>query len=279
MTAKEYLMLDKEMEIRKRLISDYHLVKSMGYTVLGVFLQGSQNYGLDYEGSDIDTKVIVIPSFDDIILNHRPVSHTHILPSNEHVDLKDIRLMHDCFHKQNINFLEILFTQYRMMNSEFYDLYRPMFDNAEEIANYNNYAKLNCLCGMIYEKAKAMEHPYPTLIEKIEKYGYDPKQLHHIVRCSIFMSNHFMNDGTFRDCLWSDETTRSQLIGIKKGDKTLEEARLIRDRHVSFAKWFHDDYFSKHELQLNKKAEEIMNQCLHGVIAASLKKELLKEEE
>jgi hypothetical protein len=29
--------------------------------IVGVFLQGSQNYGLDYEGSDIDTKCIVLP--------------------------------------------------------------------------------------------------------------------------------------------------------------------------------------------------------------------------
>ena len=240
------MMLDKEMEIRKRLISDYYLIESMGYTVLGVFLQGSQNYGLDYEGSDIDTKAIIIPSFNDIILNKKPV--------------------------------KILFTQYRMMNPKFYDLYQPMFSNAEEIANYNNYAKLNCLCGMIYEKAKAMEHPYPTLVEKIEKYGYDPKQLHHIVRCSIFISEHFGSGRPFGDCLWAHDYTRFQLIDIKRGSKTLEEARLIRDHHVSFAKWFHDDYFSKHELQLNKKAEEIMNNCLHDVIAANLKDELLKGE-
>ena len=26
--------------------------------IVGIFLQGSQNYGLDYEGSDVDTKLI-----------------------------------------------------------------------------------------------------------------------------------------------------------------------------------------------------------------------------
>lgn len=272
-------MTEKDRKIRDRLISDYKLVESMGYTVLGVFLQGSQNYGLDYEGSDIDTKVIIIPSFDDILLNRRPVSHTHILPSNEHVDLKDIRLMHDCFRKQNINFLEILFTRYRMMNPKFYNLYQPMFDNAEEIANYNNYAKLNCLCGMIYEKAKAMEHPYPTLIEKIEKYGYDPKQLHHIVRCSIFYAQHFIEGKSFGRCLYiEDNELRNQLLEIKKGSRSLEEARELRDRLNKFAKEFHDAYFSTEQLKLNKKAEEIMNNCLHDVIAANLKDELLKGE-
>ena len=37
--------------------------------IVGVFLQGSQNYGLDYEGSDVDTKLIVVPTFKDICLN------------------------------------------------------------------------------------------------------------------------------------------------------------------------------------------------------------------
>ena len=31
--------------------------------IVGVFCQGSTNYGLDCENSDIDTKCIVVPSF------------------------------------------------------------------------------------------------------------------------------------------------------------------------------------------------------------------------
>ncbi len=85
--------------IQQRIESDYKYVESLGYKVLGVFLQGSQNYGLAYEGSDIDTKCIVLPSFEDFCLNKKPTSTTLILPSNEHIDLKDIRLMFDCFKK------------------------------------------------------------------------------------------------------------------------------------------------------------------------------------
>lgn len=113
----------KYEKIMKRLRSDYSYVTSLGYTVLGVFLQGSQNYELDYDGSDIDTKAILIPSFKDFIMNNKPVSTTLILPSNEHIDIKDIRLFMDCFKKQNINFIEILFTQYKVMNPEFEALY------------------------------------------------------------------------------------------------------------------------------------------------------------
>jgi hypothetical protein len=54
--------------------------------IVGCFLQGSQNYGLDYVGSDVDTKLIVVPSFKDICLNRKPVSTTHVRANDEHTD-------------------------------------------------------------------------------------------------------------------------------------------------------------------------------------------------
>lgn len=106
---------------------------------VGLFLQGSQNYNLDYEGSDIDTKAIMLPSFSDFVLNAKPLSTTHIMENNEHVDFKDIRLMFDCIKKQNVNFVEILFTPYSIINPEYADLFQPVLDAREEIARYNNY--------------------------------------------------------------------------------------------------------------------------------------------
>lgn len=87
--------------------------------IVGIFLQGSQNYGLDYEGSDVDTKLIVLPSFDDVVFNRKPVSTTHVRSNDEHIDWKDIRLYMDTFVKQNLNFLEILFTDYSIINPEY----------------------------------------------------------------------------------------------------------------------------------------------------------------
>ena len=95
--------------------------------LFGLFIQGSQNYGLDiytdeYK-SDIDTKAIVIPSLEDVVLNKKPISTTHILYNNEHLDIKDIRLYFNNFKKQNINFIEILFACAKYINPEYKDLY------------------------------------------------------------------------------------------------------------------------------------------------------------
>lgn len=252
--------------IQSRLKSDYEYVESLGYKVLGVFLQGSQNYGLAYEGSDIDTKCIVIPTFEDFCLNKKPVSTTLILPSNEHIDVKDIRLMFECFKKQNINFVEILFTKYKMVNPEYEDIYMPMLKNAESIARYNNYAFINCMAGMCMEKHKALEHPYPTLINKIEKYGYDPKQLHHIVRIYEFMKR-YIDGENYKDCLTS--RTPEYLIDIKRGCHTLEEAREIADRLLNETKVLKDKYIEEHELVIDKNVEELMNNTLVQILKHS----------
>ena len=84
--------------------------------------------------------------------------------------------MFNCWKKQNINFLEILFTNYCLWNDNlFYDL-REM---REEIARWRPLNNVMCIYGMACEKYHALFHEYPSNKEKIEKYGYDSKQLQH----------------------------------------------------------------------------------------------------
>ena len=267
--------MTKDEKIFERLRADYEKVAEK-YTVLGVFLQGSQNYGLDYEGSDIDTKAIIIPTLDDIVLNRKPVSTTWILESNEHIDVKDIRLMHECFRKQNINFVEILFTKYRILNLEYEDLYQPMFDCREYIAHYNKTAAVKCILGQIMEKRKALCHPYPTIIDRIEKYGYDPKQLHHIFRNYDFLLR-YTNGYTYEECL--DSPSKSWLIDVKRLPPlySLDEAVRAADDTVNAAKDAEKKYLSYLE-QINyapdKSAEALMNDVLCEVIKKALKIEI-----
>lgn len=261
-----------EKLIYERLQEDFNYVTSIGYNVLGVFLQGSQNYQLDYPGSDIDTKAILIPSFIDFVLNRKPVSTTLVLPSNEHIDLKDIRLMHECFRKQNINFIEILFTKYRYLNPEYEAIYQPMFDNNEKIAHYNNYAAVNCIAGMVYEKHKAMEHPYPTLIEKIEKYGYDNKQLHHMLRCEEFLKR-YINGVPYAECLIP--TGPQHLIDVKASYiYSLEEAREIANNVEFIVRDIKQKYMDSHLVVIDHEVDNLMDVVLINALKHAFKKEI-----
>lgn len=265
-------MENKTYKIFNRLKSDFDYVTSIGYKVLGVFLQGSQNYGLDYEGSDIDTKVIIVPSFEEFVLNKKPVSTTLILEDNSHCDIKDIRLMHECFRKQNINFIEILFSKYRYMNPDYKDLYQPMFNNNEKIAHYNNYAAVNCIAGMVYEKHKAMEHPYPTLVDKIKKYGYDNKQLHHILRCEEFL-NRYIDGVPYAECLIP--TNPQYLINVKAEYlHSLEEARQIANNSEYLVKLKKQEYMDTHPVVIDSEVDDILNNVLFDILKHSFREEI-----
>ena len=140
-------MNDREKDIFKRLAEHYK--EALEYfpkdQIVGVFLQGSQNYGLDIEGSDVDTKLIVLPTLDDICFNKKAVSTTHVRENDEHIDFKDIRLMFQTFRKQNLNFVEILFTEYKIINPMYADLWQKLVDSNELIAHYNPYAAVKTM--------------------------------------------------------------------------------------------------------------------------------------
>ena len=191
--------------------------------------QGSQNYGLDYEDSDFDTKCITVPTFKEIALNKKALSTTHIRENNEHIDLKDIRLYIQTFRKQNLNFLEILFTPYYVcpMNNftNFYNEWGKLIDNREKIAHMNPLRGFSSMKGIAAEKYHALEHHYPSRMEWINKYGYDGKQLHHLLRIYEFMQRFFEGE-SYKDCLISKMP--DYLINVKKNTYySLEEARDI----------------------------------------------------
>ena len=256
-------------KVKARLKSDYDMLTEKGYDVVGVFLQGSQNYDLDYDGSDIDTKAIVVPSFSDFVLNKHPVSTTYVLPSNEHVDIKDIRLMFECFKKQNINFLEILFTRYSYINPKYDAIWKDMVDNADKIAHYNNYAAVNCIAGMIFEKRAALCHRYEGLKDKIDKYGYDSKQLHHIVRCREFLERYIKGE-LYSDCLISRNT--DHLIAIKSDNAlyNCEEACELADKLVDEAKTIKQDYMDNNPVVIDKDVEDLLNSVLLRTFKVSM---------
>src|SRR5574344_306698 len=262
-----------ENEIMKRLEQHKKAVIDAGYEWVGVFLQGSQNYNLDYENSDIDSKAIILPSFEDFVLNNKPVSYTHIMKNDEHVDFKDIRLMIDCFYKQNVNFVEILFTKYRIINPKYADIFQKILDVRERIGRYNNYATVNCIAGMSLEKQKALCHPYPTLIEKIKKYGYDAKQLHHILRMDEFLER-WINGELYADCLISKK--REYLKDIKRSVLPLEEAVNLANTTVEKIKNTKNAYMENTPVQIDKDVKDYVNIVLVELMKRCLRDEIMR---
>lgn len=244
-------------------------------TLFALCLQGSQNYNLDiytdeYK-SDIDTKAIVVPDLKDVVLNKKPISTTHVLPNNEHIDIKDIRLMFESYKKQNINFVETLFTKFFIVNPLFADEWNKLIINREEIAHYNTNQALRCMAGMSMEKKKALTHPYPTLKNKIEKYGYDGKQLHHIIRMFDFITCYCENN-SFEECL-KFQPHKKEMMKAKLNQYPLDEAIQIAEHYDHFTK-FTKDLYLKEKDEINKDALNILNEVQYETIKKHFKMEV-----
>ena len=275
------IMIDREAYIAQGLIRHIEEFEKC-YPNLEWFalvIQGSQNYGLDiyteeYK-SDIDTKMLVIPSLEDIVYNKKPISTTYILPNNEHTDIKDIRLYFDNFKKQNINFVEILFSNYYIINPKYQDLWDELIKNRENIAHYNYNQTLRCIAGMSMEKKKALCHPYPTIKEKIDKYGYDGKQLHHIIRMNDFIYAYTHNK-LYKECL-TYLPHKELMMEAKLNKFSLEKALELAEFFDNQTKEMKDFYLKELE-EINQDALNTLNKVQYEVIKRKIKTDIIQEE-
>ncbi len=239
--------------------------------IVGIFLQGSQNYHLDIPTSDVDTKLITTPSFKSIALNRKPVSTTHVRANEEHIDFKDVRLYMETFRKQNLNFLEILFTKYYLVNSTYSTEWMRLVFAREQIARMNPWRAVKSMKGVALEKFHAMEHEYPSKVEILAKYGYDAKQLHHLLRVEEYVQR-YINGEPYEDCLIPHDI--EYLKAVKQNLYTLEEAREIANKSIQHTVEVADDFCAKHSDEENSNIRELLEDVQYEIMKISVQNEL-----
>ena len=265
--------------IMARLAEHYEEAKTLidESRIVGLFCQGSQNYGLDYEGSDIDTKLIVVPTFEDIAFNKKPISTTHVRQNNEHIDLKDVRLYIETFRKQNLNFLEILFTRYKIVNPQYAEFWQKLIDAREAIAHYDIHRSIKSMKGIALEKYHAMEHKYPSKIEIIEKYSYDSKQLHHLMRVENYLMRYIAGE-SYEACLIPDEETAEKLRKIKEdnGYLSLEQAKTLADSCIDSINTQCEAYLETVPKGHNEKVDALLKEVQYDIMKNAITMELME---
>ena len=240
--------------------------------IVGIFLQGSQNYKLDTPHSDVDTKLIVVPSFKDIAMNRKPISTTHVRANEEHTDWKDIRLYVQTFRKQNLNFLEILFTNYSIVNPIYKKQWNRLVESREAITHFNPYLSVQSMKGIALEKYHAMEHEYPSKVEILKKYGYDPKQLHHLVRVSDYLDRYIAGE-SYESCL-DPGPMKQELIEIKEGKYSLAEARVIADKAKAHVEEMAEYAYSIYPNEEDPEVNELLDDVQYEIMRIAVKGEL-----
>lgn len=220
-------VVNSNVALRVREHANFVDASVKGHVRFFTALQGSQNYGLDDQFSDVDTKSLLVPTFGSLVHGSKRLGTTLLVaPTEEHADVKDAREMFNTFLKQNVNFLEILFTPYVSVAPGFQPFYDELYAMRETVAHYNPYQALRTMCGMAFEKYHAFDHPYPAAMEKLNKFGYDPKQLSHMLRMKEFVVRYSSGE-PYQDCLFTKD--REYLLNVKRGLYSLDEAQTVRE--------------------------------------------------
>lgn len=238
--------------------------------IVCLILQGSQNYGLDIPSSDIDTKLIVTPTFRDLAMNKQPISTTHVRANEEHIDFKDVRLYTQTFRKQNLNFLEILFSPYAIVNPIYEAEWNRLVEAREAITHYDPVRAIKSMQGVAYNKYKQLENESPSHIEALKKFGYSPKELHHLLRVEEYIERYIKGE-SYADCLISQ--IPADLKNIKCGVLSLEEARIAAQAALEHIDAMCADFLEKCGNTVDESVNELLDDVQYNIMRIAIEKE------
>ncbi len=236
----------KSQEIFKELSNYKRILEEKGYNVIYIGLYGSQNYNLDDEQSDIDVKAIIMPSLHDIIF--RKITSKTIECEKGNIDVKDLLTFYDVIRKGNFSYIESIQTEYSIGDKYIKKLFSQFEVNKKSVL------------GAMYEKRKALTHEYPSKAEEFEKWGYDPKQHHHILRLYDLINYNLIYNSNASYLIYDDKDPRRQeLIDYKRNknniakaiieedsDNIINEARELIDYNYSYEVINIDDEINKY---------------------------------
>ena len=225
------------------------ILEEKGFNVIYIGLYGSQNYNVDDEQSDIDCKAIILPSLHDIIF--RKVTSTTIELETGAIDVKDIITFYNVIRKGNFSYIEAIDTTYSIGDKYIKELFRQIRPS------------LKSMLGAMYEKRKALTHEYPSKEFEFQKWGFDPKQYHHIIRLFDILS--YINvTGKQISYLEYQGSARKFMIDEKrnKNNYTKEQVEQSSDHIIGIAKSFIPKDYKYEPTDLSKDVSEYIENKL-----------------
>lgn len=225
------------------------ILEEKGFNVIYIGLYGSQNYNVDDEQSDIDCKAIILPSLHDIIF--RKVTSTTIELETGAIDVKDIITFYNVIRKGNFSYIEAIDTTYSIGDKYIKELFRQIRPS------------LKSMLGAMYEKRKALTHEYPSKEFEFQKWGFDPKQYHHIIRLFDILS--YINvTGKQISYLEYQGSARKFMIDEKrnKNNYMKEQVEQSSDHIIGIAKSFIPKDYKYESTDLSKDVSEYIENKL-----------------
>lgn len=278
MTVKERTTQDEVQshyaQVRAQLCEKYKELTARP-DVWVTMLYGSQNYDLSTPESDVDTKTMLLPSFRSVIKGEQPFSAEFVMADGSLDACKDFRAMFENYKKGNINFVETLYSDYFFCPfyiNDFYELRR----HRDIVADSQPRRLMHMAAGMVQQKDVAFDKPFSGKLDVLELYGYDPKQLHHMVRLRRFMQV-FMESGSFARALKSadekyDPIFHKWVMSLKATPLPLKEAQELRfETRVQVKALLDESDSALPEFQMRDMALELLDTIEEEVMTKHLR--------
>jgi hypothetical protein len=183
-------------------------IEERGHTVYAIALKGSQNYNLDDAESDIDANAVLIPTLKELREN-KSVKFSF---EEGEVVCHNIYSFAEIVAKGNPQWVEVCNTEYIIGDLSMFKTYT---------------VNPSALKGMCMEKVHAFSKLYPSRAKYVKEFGYDPKQLHHIIRLVDILEKDV-------SIYKYTENEKIRMLDIKRGrfPETLKEAEDMKTSYV-----------------------------------------------
>lgn len=225
---------------------------------IGIFLYGSQNYGLADENSDIDSHIIFLPPEED---RERALSLERDLPDNERLSIYPLKAFYNGLMRGRGTLLEILYTEYYIINPKYQEWWNWLIEHREEIAHITEINWYRDIFSRTKDNMYRMVENMQLDSGMSEQLGYAQKPRY---RCMLLaaMLEKYVNGAPYMDVLHPVEEYEL-LMKVKQGLCSQEEADKYAEEAVEKMNQLFADYSpAPDNLQLQRQLYKHFNKLL-----------------
>lgn len=213
--------------------------------ILFTGLYGSQNYGIDTVESDVDTKTIYVPSFENIVFGRGNVSTEYQFPDGSLDSAMTLVHFGHNLLKGSINFVEILFTPWISVAPCGQALYKWLMENREAIARVNPNGILHACMGHIMRNWKLYQRHDES----------ENKAVATMVRLAQFMRNYCSEMMAYEEIL---SVNSPRLYDIRMG-RLVEENNALVSAAMATAEQYVNTYT---DTESNQEVVDALNEAI-----------------
>ena len=172
--------------------------------------------------------------------------------------------------KQYFNTIEVLYTDFKILNPFYENLWNNLVVNRELLSHYNPYGVVTSTIGVAKSKYKKLEEPRNKVKALFEGIEYDAKRLSDLIWLEHYLI-HYLGGSPYIEAI--KPSNNQLMLDAKNGKFTLEEARSLGKNAYDEIIRIGERYIKAVELVENKtndEAERILNQVQHDIIQKSM---------